>query len=259
MIRIPHEDGWLLIPQTAHAFFSGQLARHWGNAAVAAPQPRAAVEVAALLHDCGWYDLDRQPLQNASGEPLHFIEPQLDQVEAMYAKTVAQVRQIDPYAGVLVNRHVRVIYNSRLTHGRDPEERLRPLLDHLEQRERDTLNTLREHPHYGAHLAEWTLHHNYRIVRTCDLLSLFACGAFPAKTASDVPTKYGVPFLDMACELIAPHTLKISPYLFDQTEIVVPIQAHIIPQKRYNNPDAYRDAFAKAGQVTISLRIVQGE
>lgn len=259
MIRLEHGEGWLLLPQPAHAWLSGTLAQHWGNERVSCPQPKDAVVLGATLHDVDWYALDSRPVMNDQGEPLSFLQPKLDDVEGMYARTVSQVEQIDPYAGILVNRHVQLIYNSRVTHGTDPAERVQPLLDSLRQQEQAAIERLQTHPLYGASVDEERLHHNYRILRTCDLLSLFTCGGFPPRTLSDVPGRYGEPLLTVECELIAEHTLRITPNVLNVPEVTVAIEGRYIPQKRYEDAAHYAEDFHAAQVVTVPLRVVGEE
>ena len=194
MIRHDNGDTWLLIPQPAHAWFSGILAQHWGNEQVSRPEPFQSVVLGVTLHDVGWLALDSQSLLSQQSEPMHFLEPDLAQIDKMYLRTASDVSQIDPYAGILVNRHMQMIFNSRLIHGRETEAELRPLITELEMNEQALIDRLQNHPNYSAYLDEATLKHNYRILRTCDLLSLFCCGAFPARVLEDTPFRYSESF-----------------------------------------------------------------
>lgn len=256
MIRRPYQDGYLLITQPAHAWLSGQLAQHWGYDETSCPHPYQSVVIGTTMHDSAWLEKDNQPILNADNQPLNFIEPELDTVEGMYGRCVSNAMQIDPYAGVLVNRHVQTIYHSRKTHKRDPIERLQPLLDELKTQENDAIAQMKTHPLYQQYIDEPILNHNYRILRTCDLLSLFVCGAFPARTISDVPFRYGQAFIDLHCELLDDNTLHVSPQLFDQAEITVYLQAKIIPQKHFQTQAEYATAFEIAEVITVQKTII---
>ena len=64
----------VLIGQTDHSRFVGQLAAHWGNGTVAPPQPYTSVVRAAAFHDFGWLRYETSPLLDAdSGEPYQFL------------------------------------------------------------------------------------------------------------------------------------------------------------------------------------------
>lgn len=257
MIRRPYQEGYLLIPQPAHAWLSGQLAQHWGNSGVASrPEPYQSVVIGTTMHDVGWLEKDGSPILNADNQPLHFIEPELDSVEGMYGRCVSNTMQVDPYAGVLVNRHIQTIYHSRATHKRDKMERLQPLLDALKNQELHTIQQMQTHPVYQDYIDEPHLNHNYRILRTCDLLSLFVCGAFPARTIPDVPFHYDEAFGELTCELLDEHTLKVTPAIFNQSEITVYLQAKIIPKQYFESQADYNEVFEKADSITLRKTIV---
>ena len=259
MIRLEHGDGWMLLPQSAHAWLSGQIAQHWGNEDNSRPKPYASVVLATTLHDKAWFTLDRLPLLNDVGEPLHFLELGLDDSEGLYADTVAQVTQIDPYAGILVNRHVQLIYNSRATHGRDPIDQLQPLLDTLKTDEKALITRLSSHPAYADFIDEVALNHNYRVLRTCDLLSLFVCGGFPARMIQDVPYRNNDSPIDVECQLDEPHTLRISPNLLDVPELVVHLEGRYIPKCQFEDADEYAAVFQEAPFKAIEMRILTNQ
>lgn len=259
MIRRPYQAGYLLITQPAHAWLSGQLAQHWGYDNTSRPQPYQPVIIATTMHDSAWLEKDNSAILNADKQPLNFIEPELDYVESMYGRCVSNAMQIDPYAGVLVNRHVQTIYHSRKTHKRDPIERLQPLLAELVTQENHAIEQMIKHPVYQHYIDSATLNHNYRIVRTCDLLSLFVCGAFPARTIADVPFHYGESFRNLDCELLDDNTLRVSPQLFNQAEITVHLQAKIIPKKYFETQAEFAQIFDKADVITIAKTIINSQ
>lgn len=252
MIRLPYQAGYLLISQPAHAWLAGQLAQHWHER----PEPYEAVVIGTTLHDAAWAEKDGFPNLNTENEPLNFFGPELDDVESIYENSVNYVMQVDPYAGLLANRHVQTIYHSRLIHGRDPAERLQPLLDYWQAQYEIVKTRLGKHPLYAAYLDDARLDHNYRILRTCDLLSLFVCGAFPTANISDVPLELGKPAVAVDCTLVDEHTLRVSPNLFDQTEIICYLEARYIPQKQFESAEQYREVFEQATFVTLRKAII---
>lgn len=256
MIRKSYRDGWLLIPQPAHAWVSGIIAQKWGNESVDKPEPHQAVALAATLHDVAWLDTDGHPPLNTKGEPLSFMEPELDDVTDMYARTVAHVSQIDLYAGILINRHVRVIYRSRETRGRDSKEAIQPLLNHLEAQETRAIEQIQAHPIYKAHVSHETLEHNYRILRACDLLSLFLFGAFAPFPIANMPLRYGKPFGEAHCKFVEENILKIEPYLFSEPELNFAISGFYIPQKIFETQAQLQEMFQKAERVVLERKII---
>ena len=58
-------DGTICIPQTSHAWVSGQLARAWADVG----EPREDVILAALQHDIGWAEWDLAPESDPDAGP----------------------------------------------------------------------------------------------------------------------------------------------------------------------------------------------
>jgi hypothetical protein len=256
MIRVSYCDGFLLIPQSAHAWVSGQLARAWGGGATGAPQPLEAVVLATTLHDLGWLAMDTQPLLNDNGQPLNFLEPGIDMVEAMYLQAVDKVVAVDPYAGLLVNRHMQLIFEGRVQRGTDAPERTAPTRAHLRLQHGQLVAEINTHPVYKAHLSPATLRHNYRILRTCDLLSLFLCGALSPRTIPDVPTIYCAAMTTVTPERSNSNTLRVPMALFAQQEQTFHITARYIPQTNYDSQAAYATAFGAAEKITLTKTLI---
>jgi len=104
-------DDWLAIPQPAHAFVSGQLARAWGNAAFAPPDPREAVCLGAEQHDIAWSDWDlRPPLTAEARRAASFLEAPFDQRLAIWDGAPERLLAQDPFAALLVSLHGRNVH-----------------------------------------------------------------------------------------------------------------------------------------------------
>ncbi len=256
MIRIPYNDGYLLIPQPAHAWLSGQLARQWGGDVADSPEPLEAIVLATTLHDVGWLAKDTRPLLNDAGQPLNFLEPGIDDVEDMYLRAVDHVTAVDPYAGLLVNRHVQLIFEGRVKRGTDTLERMAGTLAQLQTGREALVQQMASHPIYREHLSDVTVTHNYRILRTCDLLSLFLCGALPPRTMPDVPTRYGESSVELACQLKHADALHISAALFEQDELKFYVDARYIEQAQFASATEYEQAFTAAEQITLRKTLI---
>ena len=113
---IRREDGsLLLIPQTEHSLFVGQLAAHWGNAQFAAPEPFESVARAAAYHDFGYLDWEPDvPFDAATGRPYEFrkLPPGERRIEA-YRNCIDWLTRIDPYSGLLVSLHRTGLWRNR--------------------------------------------------------------------------------------------------------------------------------------------------
>lgn len=258
MIRLPYHDGFLLVPQPAHAWVSGQLARAWGGPNTDAPAPLEAVVLATTLHDIGWLELDPQPLLNADGQPLSFLEPGFAVVAPKYIRGIEAVALVDPYAALLVNRHVQLIFEGRVARGTDAPDVPAQTLARLRADHGQLVARLAGHPAYRAHLNAATLAHNYRILRTCDLLSLFVLGGLPPRTVPDAPTRYGAEARPLVCTLQDANTLVVHPSPFAAPTQTFTVEARYIPGTRHTSPADYARAFAGAERVTLEKRVIAG-
>lgn len=257
MIRRQYRDGWLLIPQPAHAWVSGQMAAHWGGNHADSPRPYHPVVLGTTLHDSQWYQAETQLPIDTFGQPRSFLDLDIDAAEPMYEGTVHYAAHIDLYAGLLVNHHIRMIFRSRAQHGRDTPEAVQPLLNRLVAHEQNTLKQLQDHPQYSDYIDSDTIAHNYRILRTCDSLSLFLCGAFPTKTLPNVPFKYGELLDEMQADMPEDGVLRLHPYPFDEPELHLSLDARYVPGKTFGGLEIYQQAYA-AGEVTTLEFTVTG-
>ena len=107
IVRKEPDGSLILIAQTNHAELSGFFAANWGNEMFARPRPHQSVVLAAIYHDAGWYKYEAQPVYDvATRSTPNFVQvpPDPIQLEA-YQWAIDWVSGIDPYAGLLVNRH----------------------------------------------------------------------------------------------------------------------------------------------------------
>ena len=99
-------DSWVAIPQPAHALLSGEIARVWGNAKIAAPERRQDLCLGAEQHDVAWTDWDlRPPLNATSGRAASFYEAPFRERLAIWADAPRRVLAQSPYAALIVSLH----------------------------------------------------------------------------------------------------------------------------------------------------------
>ena len=85
-------DAVIAIGQASHAWISGQLARAWGNALFAAPDPFEEVCLAAEQHDVGMAEWDlRASLNPRTGLPYSFLEIPLQTHLALWTAAPAKL------------------------------------------------------------------------------------------------------------------------------------------------------------------------
>lgn len=90
------------IPQTSHAWISGQLARAWRDVG----DPREDVILAALQHDIGWAEWDLDPeIDPGTGLPRSFMRmPTASRME-IWRPAARRVQGQSLYAALLVSLH----------------------------------------------------------------------------------------------------------------------------------------------------------
>ncbi len=104
-------DSWLAIPQPAHALVSGQVARAWGNARFAPPDPYEAVCLGAEQHDVAWADWDLRPPLNADARrAASFLEAPFDERLEIWDGAPERMLAQDPFAALLVSLHGRNVH-----------------------------------------------------------------------------------------------------------------------------------------------------
>ncbi len=191
IVREETDGSLLLIAQTDHARLSGTFAAHWGNAKFDRPRPFEPAVRAANFHDCGWYRYETKPrLNEDTGKTPNFMQVPLDreQLDA-FQWAVDWLTDIDPYAGLLINRHRTGLWRARYGALRYPEafnakglnEMAEKFISNNEQRQKSEMP--------GFDEKEFLT--NYQLLQVWDLLSLYFC-VRPVKEdyIDPVPTRY---------------------------------------------------------------------
>ncbi|GGL27521.1 hypothetical protein GCM10009037_08850 [Halarchaeum grantii] len=264
------------VTQPAHAALSGRFARHWGSDAVATPEPRHPLVVAAEHHDQGWSDYDTRPRLDGDGDPVGFVEADGDDWVDFYARGVDVVADIDPYAGLLTSMHAAGLrrggYGVRTEildlSDRAPyaafvaaqEARQDDLLAALAdgdaydvgERERDVLDDLHAEGAAPAGAIRSPLWRNYLLLQALDSLSLYVCDSarYEETTIGPVPTGDGdTTSIDVSP--VGPATLRLDPYPFDVPSLSVTIPRRIVPVDADDLVAAYFEADVRRAELTV--------
>src|SRR4051812_36104506 len=106
MLHRGEKEGIFIISQPAHAWVSGQLARHWSNAVFGGFAPAEEVCLAAALHDIGFLAREQSPTFNpATGLPHSFLDLPVDLHLAIWSAGIQQLLGYGRYPTLLVSRH----------------------------------------------------------------------------------------------------------------------------------------------------------
>lgn len=264
MIRREVDGGWLMISQPAHAWGTGEMARAWGSAACIAPSPRAETILATTLHDIGWQQWDSAPPLKDDGTPAHFYDTDLATTEAIWHNAQTVLRLYHPYAALLVSHHASTVFRARLARTENPTDR-----DVLEERVREQVqiqvDLTGEMAHMGLYAGTDALEParilaNYRVLRTCDLLSLAVCVQAPQRgEIPDVPGQTPDERVTISIEPEGDSTLVLTPYPFAVPEVSVVVQGRLLPRHTYPDAERYHDALRRAPWHELTFTFVPGD
>lgn len=251
IIRSDPGGGLVLIGQTDHSRFVGQLAAHWGNAQFAAPTPWDSVVRAATFHDYGWLRYETSPLVHPeSGEPYPFLQlPMTSTQLAAYQWALDWMADIDPYSGLIVSMHRTGLWKGRyqtITYpgGRYNLSALGPEVQAFiakneawQERQRATLD------------AKGVLT-NYRLMQVWDILGLYFCCQEPTEDhVEPVPTSYAGADGDGVRLTLRPagaRRVAFDPYPFDVRPCRVQLSQRRVAQRRFDDAEAFRRAWFQA-------------
>lgn len=195
-------DSFLLIEQHEHALISGEFARRWARA----PTPLESALYAVDNHDIAWHEPDQEVLWNeASGRPYSFLDYPMESKLPAQRRGIDLVEDHDAYAGCLCSMH----YARFLSKSERPDE--------VEFREAETARQERLRAGMSAGELE-NLERNFRFLRLCDGLSLFACLNEPGSSDYPPPTPGG---FELDGERFEPvwddgRTLRLDPNPFTE-------------------------------------------
>ncbi|MDQ4071983.1 MAG: DUF3891 family protein [Actinomycetota bacterium] len=252
MLILPEGHGLLAVGQASHAWLSGQLARAWGNARFAAPEPREEVCLAAEQHDVGMSEWDLAPkLDAATGRPQSFMEMALEDHLRLWSAAPARLLTQSRYASLLVSMHGCALYERRdLARMEAPQaDAVRAYLARERARQERLIELL------GADRTE--VSRNARLVFAWDGLSLALCLRWSDHVAADVPAA-GQAVEDVRLQPLAGAAgarFAVDPWPFAGAEVAVRCEGRQLPG-HFRTEEELRSALADAEQVTLEFALV---
>ena len=260
IIRKSGHQELLVIGQTAHSQFVGQLAAHWGNAEFAAPDPYESVVRAATYHDYGWLRYETSPLANPeTGEPYQFLHvPMTEQQLQAYQWSLDWLADIDAYSGLIVNMHRTGLWRGRYQTLKHPTgyqlRSLSPAVEAMIERNEAWQRTQR------ATLDEKAVWVNYRLLQVWDVLGLYFCCQDPYSDYVDpVPTSYadaegaGV---RMSMSPAGSGRVRVDPYPFDLQPWRAQLVVKRLPQQSFPSTEAFRRAYFQAPTCLLEFELI---
>ena len=241
-------DGVIIIGQASHAWLSGQLARAWGNDQFPAPSPREEVCLAAIQHDIGMAEWDREPTLNMeTGRPHSFLEMPLRTHIALWSAAPWKLLTQSRYAALLVSMHGTALYSRR-----DPDV-LPPQEAQLVRGYLDDQRTLQEDLIRELDLDREELARNQRLMWTWDSMSLALCLPWDPHTATRVPSASGP--VDLEMRAAAPNRFTLAPWPFRTPELEVRCEGRRLAE-RFDSPEALHDGIARAPLARLEFTLV---
>ena len=260
IVREESDGSLLLIAQTDHSRLSGTFAAHWGNKDFDRPRPYEAAVRAANFHDCGWYRYETSPrLNEETGKTPNFMQVPLDREQLDAFQWGSDwLTDIDPYAGLLINRHRTGLWRGRYGAIRYPEAfNAKNLSETVEQFIAD--NERRQKSEMTA-FDEKEFLTNYQLLQVWDLLSLYFCVREIKEDSIDpVPTRYAEgpgSGVRMTVQPIDAVRVSIDPYPFDVPRLAFSVLGRRFPTTTFPSQAAFREAYYKCEPERIPFDLV---
>jgi len=247
----------VLINQTDHSRLAGQLAAHWGNSHIAAPDPYNSMVRAATFHDYGWLRYETAPLINPdTGEPFSFLQVPLGSSQlAAYQWSLDWMTSIDPYAGLIVNMHRTGLWQHRYETLRHPNAYT---LTEISAEVRELVKR-NETWQEQARIAwdQRQLDVNYRLMQIWDLLALYLCCEEPYEEYIEpVPISYEEKDgIRMTIQPAGPARIAFEPYPFNVQPCNVQLVTRRLPKSSYSNVEEFQRAYFEAEIVVCRFEL----
>ena len=276
MIRREVGGEYFLITQDDHAKIAGELARHFGNAKFARPEPWQEVIDGVSLHDAGWPLHDDCPTLNPAGLPIDVFESTRVIAFRVWQASGDRARAAGAYADLLVSLHnlsLSVIATTqpagnheKFTTSRMTEQFELNKFQHreIERQEqlRKELGMSTDRPlKFGLAFAhtdedEDRLLFNFRLLQAMDMCSLgLCCTSVPSFRTSDVLTRVGGETIQLSLERDG-NNLRVDPWPFARQTIDVRIPFKRVRAGAFKSEEEFRDAFASSERGVIEARVL---
>lgn len=172
-----------VIRQTDHARMSGQLARAFGNAQFASPEPREPLEFVVAHHDEGWAELDALAKQDPlTGLPYHLTQTPLAELVGTGSGSPDFNERHHPLSGLISSMHTYGLYHGRyglsdflFINRLTPE--LKPVVEAMLQGELERQTRLKAqlaaNPASAVYADPARIFSHYKLLQFFDTLSLY--------------------------------------------------------------------------------------
>lgn len=245
MIVNQTDTGWEIVFQPAHALLSFQLASRWNHATL--PPHWWETLIAVAQHDNGWQEWEREPKLNEAGTPQNFIHmPPPDAID-QWERGVARGYHQSRWVGLLISRHATSLYSGR-------KGEIKALDEFLERQIAQQERWIRD-----LGVSEEEVAVAYRWVRFFDWLSLVLCWRRLPDNGSPVSLGMGPDGREYNALRTSTGAVTLDPYPFADSDFTVSVEARVIHQKNFTDPDLYKTILWGLQPTVLEWRIVAPE
>lgn len=256
----------LVVRQPDHGVQTGLFASRWGNESTPPFDPRQQVIDAGTRHDNGWAAWEASPTMDPeTGQPWAFYKLTPHEHVPLYRRGIQMAADIDPTTGLLVSMHGAGLYNDRYGTFRLNER-------NLSQAEKDLVEEfLAEQAIFQQSLGERALQrelhshvttdpqvwYNYLLLQVWDRLQLqFAWRLGADGEIAPLPYPDGTTGT-LKITNLGELSVRLDPYPFDTSPLVFPMQAWLLPDKRYRNAEEFLAEMAKTPPVMLECKVTR--
>ena len=258
MIHRKTEEGIIVISQPAHAWVTGQLARHWGNQIFGGFEPCEEVNLAAALHDIGFLDWEMAPTLNPKTKlPYSFMEMPASQHLEIWKKSVKEVLMYNRYAGLLVSMHFTWLCESQPSKAKEDQLLEKKFRNEQEELQTSIITSLENDYYYEAVSGDETIIRNRELVSIWDWMSLLFCMGFEEeRVIENVPTVHGVTHIRLRPENDQSTRISVDPWPFAGRTVQIRCEGRHLIKSQYDEQEL-RDALLAASPMTLTFDLVR--
>ncbi|HEX4767669.1 MAG TPA: DUF3891 family protein [Lichenihabitans sp.] len=246
----------ILIPQPAHAWLAGQMARAWGNAEFGPPDPFEEVCAGVEQHDIGWQDRDQHPgFLAETGMPMQFPDVPAAEHTLFWADGVRRAASLGRYPALLVSLHGTTIYSEKFDMGKAaPADAAaaRRFLDEQHSFQSAILASLRADPRTAASATPEAVERNRLLVAALDAVSLYACWGLEREVViGKVPT-HGPATRPLVLRPTSPGEIAVDPWPFGPKRLVLAVEGRRLSPP-FRSEEALLAAYAAAQPMVVEI------
>jgi hypothetical protein len=251
-------DRVIAITQPAHAWVSGQLARHWGNDYFPSFAPVEPLCYAAEQHDRGFLDWERQPTLNPkSGLPDTFEHIPLSLDVELWKKSILELKAVSHYASLVTSLYFAKAATKQTPKGSyEDRQRIAAFLEEQKALQQDLLGSLRKDPYLRPACSGRAIEYNRRLLAAWDQLSIELCRNPNCKfSVNDVPT-----VLEGSCRLsvtpVDPNSreIRLEPWPFSKPRVELTCEGQVL-DRRFTSESDLRAYLKGARRVSVTYTL----